>query len=211
MTKSIQTVCVITQLSFTSGFKMPHLINFQKALIRNRLHDGVSIRTIALELGVNKSTVLLAKEKLEERGQIERKAGTGRKRVTTADQNHQVIDFIRQNPFQTTITVKEEIEFPGSWSTAWRRIRQSELRSRYAANKFFLGEENKQRRLQFAYEYLQRENNFWDNVVFSDEKTFQSSHNGTLRVYRPKGERYNPIYPKDKPKWSFYNKRLNMD
>jgi transposase len=189
MTKSIQTVCVITQLSFTSGFKMPHLNNFQKALIRNRLHDGVSIRTIALELGVNKSTVLLAKEKLEERGQIEGKAGTGRKRVTTADQNHQVIDFIRQNPFQTTITVKEEIEFPGSWSTAWRRIRQSELRSRYAANKFFLGEENKQRRLQFAYEYLQRENNFWDNVVFSDEKTFQSSHNGTLRVYRPKGER----------------------
>jgi hypothetical protein len=55
MTKSIQTVCVIAQLSFTSGFKMPHLNNFQKALIRNRLHDGVSIRTIVLELGVTHS------------------------------------------------------------------------------------------------------------------------------------------------------------
>jgi hypothetical protein len=34
-------------------------------------------------------------------------------------------------------------------------------------------------------------------VVFSDEKTFQSSHNGRNRVYRPPGSRYNEQYVKN--------------
>ncbi|KAH0818967.1 hypothetical protein GEV33_003824 [Tenebrio molitor] len=33
-----------------------------------------------------------------------------------------------------------------------------------------------------------------DQVVFSDEKTFQSSHSGRLRVYRPVGTRYDEQY-----------------
>jgi hypothetical protein len=71
MTKSNQTVSVITQLllSFTSSFKMSHLNSFQKSLIRTRLHEEVSIKMIALSLGSIKT-----------------------------DQDHQLIDFIRQNP-----------------------------------------------------------------------------------------------------------------
>jgi hypothetical protein len=36
--------------------------------------------------------------------------------------------------------------------------------------------------------------NFWENVVFSDEKTFQSYSNGRVRVYRPVGERFSEQY-----------------
>jgi hypothetical protein len=70
MTKSNQTISVITQLlSFTSSFKMSHLNNFQKSLIRTRLHEEVNIKTIALSLGSIKT-----------------------------EQDHQLIDFIGQNP-----------------------------------------------------------------------------------------------------------------
>jgi hypothetical protein len=76
MTKSNQTVSVITQLLllFTSSFKMSHLNNFQKSLIRTRLHEEVSIKMIALSLGSIKT-----------------------------DQDHQLIDFIRQNPDGNTV------------------------------------------------------------------------------------------------------------
>jgi hypothetical protein len=40
----------------------------------------------------------------------------------------------------------------------------------------------------FAQEYIHQ--NIWDAVVFSDEKTFQSSNTGRLRVYRAVGTRY---------------------
>jgi hypothetical protein len=36
--------------------------------------------------------------------------------------------------------------------------------------------------------------NFWENVVFSDEKTFQSYSNGRVRVYRLVGERFSEQY-----------------
>jgi hypothetical protein len=39
-----------------------------------------------------------------------------------------------------------------------------------------------------------RKYNIWDAVVFSDEKTLQSSNIGRLRVYRPVGTRYNEEY-----------------
>lgn len=173
---------------------MPQINETQKAIIRTRLHDGVSIRAIAHEVGVNKNTIVLAKKKIIETGVIGRKQGTGRRRVTTQQQDNQLVNYLRENPYQTAIRAKEETEFPGSSDTAWRRIRDTEIRSRCAANKIFLTEENKQQRLQFAQDLIRQADDFWDNVVFSDEKCFQSCHNGTVRVYRPRGERYNPQY-----------------
>ena len=35
---------------------------------------------------------------------------------------------------------------------------------------------------------------FWNSVIFSDEKTFQSSNNGRLRVYRPRNSRFDENY-----------------
>jgi hypothetical protein len=61
----------------------------------------------------------------------------------------------------------------------------------------YLTEENKAGRIRFAQEYINQDNNIWNNVVFSDEKTFQSSHNGRIRVYRPPGTRYNEQYVKN--------------
>lgn len=49
-------------------------------------------------------------------------------------------------------------------------------------------------RLRFAQQFVNNENNFWENIVFSDEKTFQSCSNGRVRVYRPVGERYTEQY-----------------
>lgn len=172
---------------------MPRLTEEQKSIIFTRIRDGKSIRQIAAELHVSKNTILSAKQKIMEYGNIVERPKAGRPKVSTPNQDHELVQFLRDNPFQTAVKAKEESNFPGSANTARRRIRLSNLRNRAASNKIFLTEFNKQRRVEFARQYENHEN-FWENVVFSDEKTFQSCHNGTLRVYRPVGMRYDERY-----------------
>lgn len=167
------------------------LTSEQKSIIFTRLRDGVPIRDIAGALGINKKTVLLAKSKIREHGSIVRNPGSGRPKVSTDDEDTTLINYLRDNPFGTAIKAKEETHFPGSSITARRRIRGSELKNRCSANKIYLTELNKQRRVQFAHEY---QNQLWESVVFSDEKTFQSCNNGKVRVYRPINTRYDERY-----------------
>lgn len=172
---------------------MPALTVEQKAIIYTRLGDGHQIRHIADELGISKNTVLLAKQKIAEYGSIVRKAGSGRPKISNEGQDIRLINFLRDNPFETAIKAKEETHFPGSANTARSRIRNSDIKSCCATNKIFLTEANKQRRLEFAHEYINQDN-MWETVIFSDEKTFQSCNNGKIRVYRPSGTRYDERY-----------------
>jgi len=172
---------------------MPQLTPEQKAIIYCRLRDGVAIRDIADELGVSKNTVLLAKQKIARHGTILRNAGSGPPKISNEDQDRWLVNYLRDNPFETAVKAKEETNFPGSANTARYRIRNSDIRSRCASNKILLTERNKQGRLEFAHEYL-NQNNLWGTVIFSDEKTFQSCNNGRIRVYRPSGMRYDEGY-----------------
>lgn len=49
-------------------------------------------------------------------------------------------------------------------------------------------------RMGYALENLGRD---WSNVIFSDEKTYQTDRHQKLHVYRPKNTRYDPRYIKD--------------
>lgn len=172
---------------------MSNLSTQQKAMIQARLADGVPIRAIAAELGISKNTVLSAKRKITEFEAIVRKQGSGRRNVSTEQEDANLLNFLRENPFETAITAREQVNFPASIYTVRRRIKNSELRNRCAANKIYLTEVNKQQRLEFAQQFVDNVN-LWENVVFSDEKSFQSYHDGRLRVYRPRGTRYNDQY-----------------
>ncbi|KAJ8938251.1 hypothetical protein NQ318_001784 [Aromia moschata] len=79
------------------------------------------------------------------------------------------------------------------YRTTQRRLKQCGFKNCVAAHKMFLTEEHKQRRVKFANEFLQG-NEFWNNVMFSDEKTFQSSKNGRLPVYRSRNTRFEENY-----------------
>jgi transposase len=149
---------------------MSNLTDVQKQTIAQRLRDGVCMRAIAHVLGISKNTVLLAKQRITEYGKIAR-PGSARPKVTTNEEDDRLINFLRHRPFQSAVNARLETAFPACLKTARKRIRESELSN--------------------------QDNNIWNNVVFSDEKTFQSSHNGRIRVYRPTGTRYNEQYVKN--------------
>lgn len=65
------------------------------------------------------------------------------------------------------------------------------LKHRTAARKPLLTPEQRQARLNYALANINRN---WDNVIFSDEKTFQSDRHQKTHLYRPDGMRFDDRY-----------------
>lgn len=172
-----------------------HLSTVNKARVVTMLENGWSIRRVAQELNVGKNTILRIKQRWVNEARLTRNVGSGRTKMTTADNDAALINYLRDNPFSTAVAAKEETAFPASHRTALRRIKNSNLRNYSAARKGFLTQVHQQRRLEFAEEYVNMDNNFWENVIFSDEKIFQSCHNSRVRLYRPRNSnRYSQEY-----------------
>ena len=141
-------------------------------------------------LGVPDSTarrwVRLSREGIEHR-----RASSGRRRVSTDEQDIALIAEADRNPFQSASSIKANAQFPGSSRTVIRRLRTAERFPRVAAVKEFITDDHRLFRLAFAEENVDRD---WNKIIFSDEVTFSSSKAGPEIVYRPRGSRYDPRY-----------------
>lgn len=170
------------------------LTQAQRGFAIAKLEEGWSLQRVAQEIGCSKTTIFNLKRKWDETHDLRRRPGTGTARSSTQADDEQLVQFLEEHPFASSITAKEETNFPASLRTARKRIRAGGLFNYVAAQKPRLSEENKIRRIQFANDFLNRDNDFWENVVFSDEKIFQSSYNGQLKVYRPRGHKFEERY-----------------
>lgn len=173
---------------------MPNLTPEQKVLIIHYVEQGLSERAVAERLNVPKSTVNFVKVKWRETHSLERRAGSGRPRVSVLEQDNALVQVLREQPFSSVVAAKMISNFPGSLRTARERVRLSELRCHPAVKKPFLTEANKEQRVGFALEFYLEPAIFWENVIFTDEKIFQSCYNGRIRVYRPPRTRFEEKY-----------------
>jgi hypothetical protein len=105
-----------------------------------------------------------------------------------------LLNKLRNSPFMTGVEAVNTSGFPGSFRTARRRARGSELKNHVAARKLSLTPMHREARMAFCLKHLARDDAFWTQVIFLDEKVFQSCPNGRLRVYRPRNSRYDEPY-----------------
>ncbi|PSN41334.1 hypothetical protein C0J52_20910 [Blattella germanica] len=81
-----------------------------------------------------------------------RRPGSGRRRVSTPEQNAALVAEAVRNPFQSASAIRTNSQFPGSTRTALRRLKDEQLFARIAAKKELLKDEHKLFRLAFAEE-----------------------------------------------------------
>lgn len=115
---------------------------------------------------------------------------TGRPRITTCEQDSEMIEYLRENPFSTATRAAALQNIP--YVTATRRINESEIRCRVAASEIKLTQAHRNQRIRFC-RYMLDEfgvDNI-EKIIFSDEKTHRSNENHKQLVYRPKGQRFN--------------------
>ena len=173
---------------------MPAVSLINKARVLALVESGMSYGQVAVAIGIPKSTIYSNVQKWRREQTIVRRPGSGGRQVSTLAQDEALVSEVKRRPFATAASAAATTRFPGSTKTARRRIRTAGIRNYVAARKVRLTPRHKELRLGFALEHFVHDNDFWNRVVFSDEKTFQSSPNGRLRVYRPRNTRYEPQY-----------------
>lgn len=134
--------------------------------------------------------------RFEDTNTIDSPKKSGRPRCTTADQDAIVINHIRENPFSNCVVAANLVEMKRS--TARRRIKEStDLKCYRAANTIKLTDDHRARRMLFCQQMLNdRDNEIinFENIVFTDEKTFCTDVNHAKLVYRPPNSRNAPPY-----------------
>jgi transposase len=88
------------------------------------LEEGWSIRAAAEAFHLNKSSVLKMKKRWELEGTVQRKAGSGRQKISTDVEDTQLINYLRENPFHTVRDAIVNTNFPGSQPTVCRRVKK---------------------------------------------------------------------------------------
>lgn len=152
---------------------------------------GCSIREAGRRIGVPYTTTARWWKNYIERGTTNRAPGSGRRRVSSQQEDRELVSKSRENPFLNAKQLRREANFPGSSDTIRRRLRDAGLHARRSAVKQELSEDNIVYRLAFAELHLRAS---WENVIFTDEKVFSTSNDGPRVVYRPQGTRHRREY-----------------
>lgn len=120
---------------------------------------------------------------------LDRKPQPGQKRKLDEEQRAAVAEMIEDNPFTNAAVVGRQ--YGVNKKTIRKVWRETGIKHGIAARKPKLTEEQKEARMGYALENLTRD---WNNVLFSDEKTYQTDRHQKLHVYRPKNSRFNERY-----------------
>lgn len=138
--------------------------------------NGLSYREIGKKLNLNFSSVRYVIKKKEESGTTETKARSGRPKKLDSRQQRSIITQISKNPFLSAQQLATDVASTSGTTVSSQTIRnilhKAQLRGRIPRKKPFISEVNRQKRLQFAKDYVDKPVEFWKNVIFSDESKF---------------------------------------
>jgi transposase len=80
------------------------------------INNGMSYRHVAEQLGIPNRPVCRTVRNWRNDHQLERRAGSGRRRISTHLEDEQVQTFAKERPFTTAGQIMREINFPASHS-----------------------------------------------------------------------------------------------
>jgi transposase len=152
---------------------------------------GRSVSEISRELGISRPTVYKWIARWEEDENVVDRPRAGRPRITTPHEDHEIIQEARRNPFSNAVAIRSSLHLAVTPRTVRRRLHEANIHHRIPACKHFLTEQHKEARLHFAQLHANKTQDFWEQIIFTDEKTFRSSDHGKLHCWRPNNTRYN--------------------
>jgi transposase len=162
--------------------------------------SGMNKTHIAIQLDCHVDTVRKWVSRFEEAGYegLANRHRTGRIRLTNEDADDIIVAASEGAPLTSASSILRDMNVAISAKTVRRRLHEAGRHHQIPAKKEILTEIHKFTRLEFALEYVNQPPEFWDTVVFSDEKSFSSEQDAPVRLWRPPHTRYEPenIAPK---------------
>ena len=131
--------------------------------------EGYKIDEIANKIEVNRKTVMKWINIYEKTGNIKRKIESGRKNITSSEEDKIIIDSVRADNDLSINEIKNMLEGHNiviSETTIYRRLVNNGFSYKLPIKKPLLTEIHKQKRLKWAKENINRD---WTKIIFSDE------------------------------------------
>lgn len=174
---------------------MPKKTEFPEAIRISIVADhkaGKSIRAIARDCNISFEGVRKILKKMEMYGTVKNLHRSGRKRCTTAREDRVIKLQATVNPKVSVQIIKESTGTKASVSTVRRRLREAGLKGCVARRVPFISKVNMKKRVAFAKQHINKPNEFWVHIIWSDESKFELC--GSKRrqiVWRRKNTAYN--------------------
>ncbi|KAJ4437460.1 hypothetical protein ANN_17604 [Periplaneta americana] len=121
----------------------------KESIIRAVLHLGFSASEAGRRFIVSERTAQRWVQNYQRSTIFGRKAGSGRRKISTPQQDARLVAELERNPYHTGATLKA-VNFPGHDQTMRNRLRAANLRSRRAIHREVHKEEHVEKRLVFA-------------------------------------------------------------
>lgn len=169
----------------------------ERKIIINSHENGISYSEIGKIINRSKSTVQKVINRFKSENLIANKPRTGRPPKLNNREERKIEAIIKKDPFTSAPKIatelKESFGKDVSADTVRRCIKRAGYNARTARKKPHVSEINKEKRMEFATEYKNKTNEFWEKVIFSDESKFNIfGSDGRELVWRKKCEELNP-------------------
>ena len=139
-------------------------------------NEGKSYGEIAKLLGWSKSTVYYIVNKLKTTGILRNKVRSSQPKTLTKREENTVVREIKKNPRisgpKVATLVADSFKKQVHPELCRRILRENDFYGPIPQKKPFISKINKQKRLNFAKKYVNKDKNFWKRVIFSDESKF---------------------------------------
>ena len=172
-----------------------HLTQNARQRALGYLLAGQTQRQVATEFNVNQSVIGRLWQLHLDTGDVQRRPGQGRLRVTTDAQDRRLSLMARRRRFDFAVTLGRDFEqtygYRISAQTVRNRLHAANLRARRPVVRPPLTPRHRRCRLVFARDYTPFGRQRLRNVLWTDESKFNLDFNdGRRRVWRQRNERF---------------------
>ncbi|GFV63367.1 HTH_Tnp_Tc3_2 domain-containing protein [Trichonephila clavipes] len=169
----------------------------ERKLVIKLSNERKSQRNIAKVVGRSVNCIQKILQKFKKTGMLGNNEGRGRKKIMKFTTERRVIHQVKIDPKisapKISASTSNTLGRSVSAETVRRVLRKAGYNGRVARKKPLIGMRNRVKRLTFAKEHILKPQQFWNEVIFSDERKFNIfGSDGRRMVWRKPNTSYPP-------------------